>query len=121
MQAVGQLEEFVGERDAVPTGPLVDEEAGLRGLTAAADMEGVDDVRKAEQYGYFVQLRGVQLATVARPAGVEERLRADVLCRSSARRCLQMLAAYGTARSSSGTNVCCCAASASSARPRANL
>jgi hypothetical protein len=49
------------------------------------------------------------------------RLRADVLCRSSARRCSQMLAAYGTDRSSSRTNVCYCAARLSSARPRANL
>jgi hypothetical protein len=44
------------------------------------------------------------------------RLRADVLCRSSARRCSQTLAAYGTDRSSRRTNVCCRAASFSGAR-----
>jgi hypothetical protein len=37
----------VGQRDALTAGPLVDEEAGLGGLAAAADVEGVDDVGEA--------------------------------------------------------------------------
>jgi predicted house-cleaning noncanonical NTP pyrophosphatase (MazG superfamily) len=37
----------VGQRDALAAGPLVDEEAGLGGLAAAADVEGVDDVGEA--------------------------------------------------------------------------
>jgi hypothetical protein len=41
---------MVGQRDALSTGPLVDEEPGLGGLPAAADVEGVDDVREAEPY-----------------------------------------------------------------------
>ena len=45
--AVGQLEQEVGQRDALAAGPLVDEEAGLGGLAAAADVEGVDDVGEA--------------------------------------------------------------------------
>ena len=46
--AVGQLEQVVGQRDALAAGPLVDEEAGLGGLAAAADVEGVDDVGEAD-------------------------------------------------------------------------
>ena len=42
LQAVGQLKQVIGQRDALAPGPLVDEEAGLGGLPAAADMEGVD-------------------------------------------------------------------------------
>jgi len=45
--AVGRLEQVVGQRDALAAGPLVDEEAGLGGLAAAADVEGVDDVGEA--------------------------------------------------------------------------
>jgi hypothetical protein len=37
----------VGQRDALAAGPLIDEEAGLGGLAAAADVEGVDDVSEA--------------------------------------------------------------------------
>jgi hypothetical protein len=40
----------VGQRDALADGPLIDEEAGLGGLSVAADMEGVYDVREAEPY-----------------------------------------------------------------------
>ena len=65
MYAVGQLKEVVGQRDAVPGGPLVGEEAGLGGIAAAADVEGVDDVVEAEPDRGFGQLRGVQLTTVA--------------------------------------------------------
>ena len=46
--AVSQLEQVVGQCDALAAGPLIDEEAGLGGLAAAADMEGVDDVGEAE-------------------------------------------------------------------------
>jgi hypothetical protein len=35
---------MVGRRDALAAGPLFDEEAGLDGLAAAPDVEGVDDV-----------------------------------------------------------------------------
>jgi hypothetical protein len=45
---VGQLEQVVGQRDAPAAGPLVDEETGPGGLAAAADVEGVDDVRVDE-------------------------------------------------------------------------
>jgi hypothetical protein len=34
--------QVVGQRDALAAGPFVDEEAGLGGLAAAADVEGVD-------------------------------------------------------------------------------
>jgi hypothetical protein len=39
---------MIGQRDALAAGPLVDEEGGLGGLTAAADVEGVDDVGESE-------------------------------------------------------------------------
>ncbi|HEX2742816.1 MAG TPA: hypothetical protein VHN16_00240 [Streptosporangiaceae bacterium] len=39
---------MVGQRDALAAGPLAGEEAGLGGLAATADGEGVDDVREAE-------------------------------------------------------------------------
>jgi len=38
------------ERIHGPAGPLVDEETGLGGLAAAADVKGVDDVREAEPH-----------------------------------------------------------------------
>jgi len=41
----------VGQRDAPPGSPLVDEEGGLRGLTVSADVEGVDDVVESEPDG----------------------------------------------------------------------
>jgi hypothetical protein len=70
--AVGQLEQMVGQRDALAAGPLVDEEAGLGGLPAAADVEGVDDVGEAEPDRGLGELRGLQFAAVAGPAGVQE-------------------------------------------------
>jgi len=66
LQAVGQLEEVVGQRDAVPDGSLVGEEAGLGGLAAAADVEGVDDVVEAEPDRSVGQLRGVHLGAAGR-------------------------------------------------------
>ena len=39
--------QVVGQRDVLAAGPLVDEEAGLGRLAAAADVEGVDDVGEA--------------------------------------------------------------------------
>src|ERR1035441_6117075 len=70
--AVGQLEQMVGQRDALAAGPLVDEEAGLGGLPAAADVEGVDDVGEAGPARGLGELRGLQFAAVAGPAGVQE-------------------------------------------------
>ena len=70
--AVGQLEQVVGQRDALAAGPLVDEEAGLGGLAAAADVEGVDDVGEAEPDRGLGELFGIQIAAVAGPAGVQE-------------------------------------------------
>ena len=64
--------QVVGQGDALAAGPLVDEEAGLGGLAAAADMEGVDDVGEAEPDRSLGQLRGLQVAAVAGPAGVQE-------------------------------------------------
>ena len=78
----------------MPSGwPAVGDEAGLGGLAAAADVEGVDDVVEAEPARGVGHLRGVQLTAVVGAAGVEEPARTDALCRSSARRCSQMLAA----------------------------
>jgi hypothetical protein len=62
----------VGQSDALAAGPLIDEEAGLGGLAAAADVEGVDDVRETEPDRDLSQLRGLQVAAVAGPAGVQE-------------------------------------------------
>src|ERR1035438_5010457 len=70
--AVGQLEQVVGQSDALAAGPLVDEEAGLGGLAAAADVEGVDDVRETESDRDLGKLGGLQVAAVAGPAGVQE-------------------------------------------------
>jgi hypothetical protein len=60
---------IAAQRNALAAGPLVDEEAGLGGLAAAADVEGVDDVSKAEPDGGSVSC-GLQVAAVAGPAGV---------------------------------------------------
>ena len=62
---------MVGQRDALAAGPLVDEEAGLGGLAAAADVEGVDDVGEAEPDRGLGELRGILVAAVAGPAGVQ--------------------------------------------------
>ena len=70
--AVGQFEQVVGQRDALAAGPLVDEETGRGGLAAAADVEGVDDVGEAEPDRGLGELRGIQVAAVAGPAGVQE-------------------------------------------------
>jgi hypothetical protein len=64
--------QVVGQRDALAAGPLVDEEAGLGGLAAAADVEGVDDVGEAEPDGGVGELRALQVTAVAGPAGVQE-------------------------------------------------
>jgi len=52
--------------------PLVDEEAGLGRLAAAAHVEGVDDVGEAEPDRGLGELFGIQIAAVAAPAGVQE-------------------------------------------------
>jgi hypothetical protein len=62
----------VGQRDALAAGALVDEEAGLGGLAGAADVEGVDDVGESEPDRGLGELRGLQVAAVAGPAGVQE-------------------------------------------------
>ena len=85
--------QVVGQRDALAAGPLVDEEAGLGELAAAADVEGVDDVGEAEPDRGLGELRGLQFAAVAGPAGSRNWLWADVLCRSSTCRCSQRAAA----------------------------
>jgi hypothetical protein len=56
---------MVGQRDALPGGPLIDEEAGLGGLATAADVEGIDNFVETEPDRGFGQLRGVQLTAVA--------------------------------------------------------
>jgi hypothetical protein len=91
--AVGQLEQVVGQRDALAAGALVDDEAGLGGLAAAADVEGVDDVGEA----------GRTVASASCSASRSPRLRdrqasrnwlwGDVLWRSSTCRCSQRAAA----------------------------
>ena len=63
---------MVGQRDALAAGPLVDEETGLGGLAAAADVKGVDDVREAESFRGLGEFPGIKLAAVMRPAGVQE-------------------------------------------------
>jgi hypothetical protein len=70
--AVGQLEQVAGQRDVLAAGPLVDEEAGLGGLAAVADVEGVDDVGEAWPDRGLGELFGLQVAAVAGPAGVQE-------------------------------------------------
>ena len=85
--------QVVGQRDALAACPLVDEEAGLGGLAAAADVEGVDDVGEAEPDRGLGELRVLQVAAVAGPAGSRNWLWADVLCRSSTCRCSQRPAA----------------------------
>ena len=64
LQAVGQVKELVRQRDAMPGGPLVDEEAGFGGIAAAGDVEGGDDVVEAEPDRDLGELRGVQLTAV---------------------------------------------------------
>ena len=64
--------QVVGQRDALAAGPLVDEEAGLGGLAAAAYVEGVDDVGEAKPDRGLGELFGIQIATVAASAGVQE-------------------------------------------------
>jgi hypothetical protein len=46
--------------------------AGLGGLAAAADVEGVDDVGEAEPDRGLGELRGLQVTAVAGPAGIQE-------------------------------------------------
>ena len=70
--AVGEFEQVAGQRDARAAGPLVGEEAGLGGLAAAADVEGVDDVGEAKPDRGLGELRGLEVAAVAGPAGVQE-------------------------------------------------
>jgi hypothetical protein len=85
--------QVVGQRDAVAAGPLVDEEGGLGGLAAAADVEGVDDVGEAEPDRGLGELRALQATAVAGPAGIQEPALGAVLCRSSTCRCSQRRAA----------------------------
>ena len=70
--AVGQLEQMIGQRDAVAAGSLVDEEAGLGRLATAADVEGVEDVGEPEPDRGFGELSVIQFAAVAGAAGVQE-------------------------------------------------
>ena len=64
--------QVVGQRDALAAGPLVDEEPGLGRLAAAAHVESVDDVGEAEPDRGLGELRVLQVAAVAGPAGVQE-------------------------------------------------